>query len=135
MTSEVTTALVLTGFLPVYLARELWVLARHEWTISRVAKSLAWKFSAFVFFWSSMAVHWFVPSPFTATRASSIAFWLLLVAICAWNAAAWRRCSRPVAEWPAWLRWLQWPVLYVAGGALAAWVLFPQTQMVPWGVS
>jgi hypothetical protein len=132
MTADVVTAMVLTGFLPIWAFREAWVGAKGDHTISQVARALAWRFSAFVYFWSSMVVHWWVPMPFTSSAPKTIAFWGIEGVLLVWNAAAWTRTGGPLADWPPWLRWVNWPLWYVALGPLAAALLFPQNQSFPW---
>lgn len=113
---------------------ETYTLAKGEHPISVVARARGWTFTAFVYFWASMPIHWHVPSPFHATRTTTTIFWAIQGVILIWNVIMWRRTSRPLNEWPKWLLWIQWPAWYVAGGAISAWTLFPQNQIVPWGL-
>lgn len=134
MTIDDVTFLVWICSLPPYAAREWWTLRNREHPISVVARARGWLFTAFIYFWSSMPIHWHVPSPFHPGAPGGIAFWTIQGVILAWNVIVWRAWGTDVKAWPKWLVWINWPVWYVVGGALAAWTLFPQNQMLPWSL-
>lgn len=136
MFDEFTFA-VWVGFLPAWLAWEIVTLVRrghgvHVGTISMVAQRRGWQLSSAVFFWAAMPVHWWAPIRWAST-AGTVVFWLLQLALLAWNVARWKRTARPLEEWPRWERWLSWPVWYLVAGPLAAALLFPQAGRLPWG--
>ncbi len=117
----------------------MWLRLRHgagepvAQTISMVARDRGWQLTAAVFFWSAMPVHFWVPGRWASGRGT-VAFWCVVAALLAWNvtalAAGWT--ATPPAEWSPVLRWLNWPVWYLALGPLAAALLFPQDGPVPW---
>jgi len=136
MTLDTVTFLIWVGFLPLWLLWECAVLLlrSREYrarTISMVARDRAWQLTSVVFFWCAMPVHWWIPIGWGST-AGGVAFWTIQAALLVWNVATWRRTSQPLAWWPPWLRWVNWPVWYLVAGPVAAAVLFPQNGAVPW---
>ncbi len=132
MRADVITFGCLVCFLPVYAVREAWVGYRHERKLSQIARDVGWWFTAFVYFWSAMPIHWWVPSPFHASVATTVIFWTIQGLLLVWNVATWKHCALPSAQWPRWLRIVNFPLWYVILGPLAAWTLFPQNQVWPW---
>lgn len=118
--------------LPVWLIWETVVLTRDARTISQVARDRAWQLTAVVFFFSAMPFHWWCPVPWTGTTLGLVAFWSLQALLLIWNIVMWRKTTAHMAFWPRWLRWLNWPVWYLVLGPLAAILLFPQRQSLPW---
>ncbi len=134
--TDLVTLCVWAGFLPVWLGWEVYLLRKRGQritvrTLSQVARDRAWQLTAVVFFWTAMPVHWWIPIGW-GTTAGGVAFWALQAALLVWNVATWRRTSQPLAWWPAWLRWVNWPVWYLLAGPAAAAILFPQNGAVPW---
>ena len=136
MTFDDATFYVWLAILPVWFVWELVLLWKrgqgvHVRTISMVAQRRGWQLPAVVFFFSSQPVHWWVPIGWGAAWAA-VVFWVLIVALLVWNIARWKKTARPLAEWPRWERWFNFPAWYVAGGAIAAALLFPQGGPTPW---
>ncbi len=142
MSDRVTLA-VWAGTPWLWLAVELLILwKRGKWkpgdgtllhTISMIARDRGWQVPCYAYFWSAMPIHWWVPLGWGST-AGGVAFWSILVVLAGWNAYRLiaRRTTRLLSEWPTWERWLNFPAWYVAGGAVAAALLFPQSGPVPW---
>ncbi len=130
------TFTVWIGVLPVWFIWECLVLLYRSRdykvrTISMVARDRAWQFTAAVFFWSAMPMHFWAPLGW-ASKGGTVAFWSIQAALLTWNIATWKWTSAPLAWWPAWLRWVNWPVWYLVLGPLAAALLFPQDGLTPW---
>lgn len=107
-------------------------------TISMIARDRGWQLTSVVFFWTAMPFHWWLHLGIGwASRGGTITFWGIVAVLLAWNlvtlALGWT--TAPLEEWPAWLRWVNWPVFYLLTAPPAAAFLFPQDGPVPWRTS
>lgn len=92
-------------------------------TISMVAMRHRWHLTSMAYTWGGMGTHWLWPAPAFAPVWMGVAFWVVALGLLISDVALWK--SNP-ATWPRWVKLVRLPLLWLALGALAGRLLFPQ---------
>jgi hypothetical protein len=96
-------------------------------TISMVARGLGYRVAALVYLWFGLGVHFWLNRSTWGSAPAGVVFWLVPVALAVWAGFDW---GTDPQTWPRWKRTVLHPFFVAPVGALAGYLLFPQT--FPW---